>query len=200
LRVAGIADPTFEQTLAVRLVLDDGTELALGPVTIEAELGQRGPFSGELDFTISEERNVLLQVYNQSTRDGGITHLASVGVTLAPDGPINLVPSAPRSESLHIIQPALGDRISGGIVRVRGDGLASFEGTLVIEIYDEDGSLVGSEPLIVDAPEMGMPGTFDLEVAYAIGAEGVGRIVVVDPLPVFDGIGHIASVEVTLAP
>jgi hypothetical protein len=43
LHVAGAADPTFEQTLGIQVVLDDGQPLAIGPVYIEAEAGQR-PF------------------------------------------------------------------------------------------------------------------------------------------------------------
>ncbi|GAG15041.1 unnamed protein product, partial [marine sediment metagenome] len=69
-----------------------------------------------------------------------------------------------------------------------------------VEVYDSEGALVGMEPLIVDAPEMGQPGTFSVDVTYEVVWEGPGRIVVVDALPVFNGIGHIASVEVFLRP
>lgn len=200
LRVAGIADSTFEQHLVVRLVADDGTELALTPVIIQTEMGTRGPFEGELAFSVSGERNALLQVYSASARDGGITHLASVGVTLAPAGPAQITPAQPHLESIQIMAPQAGDTIAGGVVHVEGFGLASFEGTLVIEVYDEQGNLVSSVPTIVDAPDIGLPGTFSVDVAYSVTAEGAGRIVVVDPLPAFNGLGHIASVEVRLHP
>lgn len=198
--VAGQADPTFEQTLGVRLVLDDGTELAVGPAMIEAELGNRGPFEGQLTFSVSGERNALLQVYSSSARDGGITHLASVGVTLAPGGPQDIRTAEPHPEAIQITIPVAGANISGGMVLVEGTGLASFEGTLIAEVYDADGTLVGSEPLIVDAPDIGLPGSFSLTVPYTVSASGPGRVVVVDPLPAFDGLGHIASVEVNLEP
>lgn len=200
LTVSGQADPTFEQTLGVRLVLDDGTELAAGPAMIDAELGNRGPFLGQLTFSVSSERNALLQVYASSPRDGGITHLASVGVTLAPAGPPEIRAVDPHPEAIQITHPARGADITGGLVLVEGFGLASFEGTLLAEVYDAEGTLVGSEPLIVEAPDIGVPGSFSLTVAYSLGAVGPGRVVVVDPLPAFDGIGHIASVEVILAP
>ncbi len=199
-RVRGVADPTFEQTLLARVVLEDGTELALRPLTIQADLGQRGPFEVEVPFNVSRERTGLIQIFHRSARDGGILHLASVGVQLAPAGPVRIEPASVQSEAIRIAQPVTGDRIAGGTVSVEGVGLASFEGTLVVEIYDEVGSLVGSEPLIVAAPDMGRPGSFSAEVVYLVSVEGPGRIVVVDPLPIFDGVGHIASVEVTLAP
>ena len=200
LQVAGMADSTFEQHLLLRLVLDDGTEIAAGPVIIQSELGTRGPFEGELAFSVAGERNALLQVSSQSARDGGITHLASVGVTLAPTGPVQLQPAAPHFESLQITAPQPGETASGGVVHVEGIGRASFEGNLVIEVYDEQGNLIGSMPVLVDAPDMGLAGAFSADVPYTVAVAGFGRITVVDPLPAFDGIGHIASVEVRLLP
>jgi len=200
LRVAGIADTTFEQALVVRLVLDDGSLLALEPTTIQTEMGTRGPFEVDVPFELAGERSALLQVYSASARDGGLTHLSSVGVLLAHSGPADIRPAQARPEQLQILQPRLIDHISGGIAHVEGFGLASFEGTLLVQIYDVDGNQVGSQSIIVQAPEMGVPGPFVADVPYTVSAEGPGRVVVVDPLPVFDGVGHIASVEVILAP
>ncbi len=200
LRVAGIADSTFEQHLLIRLVLDDGTEIASSPVIIQTEFGTRGPFEGELAFTIAGERNALLQVLSSSPRDGGITHLASVGVTLAPTGPVQVLPAAPHPESIQITAPQPGDTATGGVVHVAGIGLASFEGTLLVEVYDEQGTLIGSQPVLVEALDIGLPGTFSVDVPYSVGVAGFGRIAVVDPLPAFDGLGHIASVELRLLP
>jgi hypothetical protein len=198
--VAGIADSTFEQHLLLRLVLDDGTELASGPVLIQTELGIRGPFAAELAFSVTTERNALLQVSSHSPRDGGIEHLASVGVTLLPAGPPQILPGSAHPESIQIAAPEDGATVSGGVVHVEGIGLASFEGTLVIEVYDEQGNLVGSAPVIVDAPDLGLPGSFSADVPYSVTAPGFGRISVVDPLPAFDGIGHVASLGVRLLP
>ena len=200
LRVAGMADSTFEQHLLLQLVLDDGTEITASPVIIQSELGTRGQFEGELAFSVAGERNALLQVLSSSPRDGGITHLASVGVTLAPTGPVQVQPAGPHFESLQITAPQAGDTASGGIVHVEGIGLASFEGNLVIEVYDEQGNLIGSMPVLVDAPDIGLPGPFRADVPYSLAAAGFGRISVVDPLPAFDGLGHLASVEVRLLP
>jgi hypothetical protein len=200
LRVAGFADPTFEQALGVRLVLDDGSVLAAQGVIIDAELGRRGPFEGEIDFEIDGERGALLQVFADSARDGGITHLSSVGVVLLEEGPPSLTMGEEHPELIVIERPGSGATVAGGTVHVQGVGLASFEGTLVVRVLDESGAEVGSKPLIVDAPEMGLPGTFSVEVPYSVADPGPGRVVVVDPLPVFDGLGHIASVEVALEP
>jgi hypothetical protein len=198
--VAGIADPTFEQTLIVRIVLDDGAEITIHPLTIAADIGQRGPFEGDIHFMVSGERNALLQVYDQSARDGGIIHLVSVGVTLADTGSDNVLSGASHPETIVIHQPELGDTVIGGVVHVEGFGLASFEQTLIVEVHDAEENVVGSLPIMVTAADWGIPGPFSADVPYAVVVEGPGRIVVIDPLPAFDGVGHISSVEVTLAP
>lgn len=200
LRVAGRADPTFEQNLVVRIVLDDGMVLNQVPNTIGADLGERGPYEVEVPFEIQGELNALIQVYDISARDGGIIHLNSVGVTLIESGEVDIITVPPEPEAIIINQPGFGERISGGVVHVEGIGIASFEGTLVVEVHDIEGNVVGMQPLIVSAPEMGQPGPFSVDVSYEVGEEMPGRIVVIDPLPVFDGIGHIASVEVILSP
>jgi hypothetical protein len=149
---------------------------------------------------VSGERNAQIQIYDQSARDGGIVHLASVGVTLVSEGPQEIVFVEPHPEAIVIEEPEFGATIHGGVAHVEGFGLASFEGTLVIEVHDAEGNVVGSQPIIVNAPDWGFPGPFSADVPYEVAVEGPGRIVVIDPLPIFDGLGHISSVEITLAP
>jgi hypothetical protein len=200
LRILGMADSVFEQNLSTRLVLDDGTTIAEGFVTIQSPLGQRGAFEGELEFSIDQKRNASIQVFSQSARDGGTTHLSSVGVTIAPDGPAQILAQAPMPESIQIFEPVAGSAFSSGSAIVSGFGIASFEGTLIVEVIDVDGTLLAQQPLIVNAPDMGLPGVFQIELEFAVDQEGPGRVVVTDPLPVFNGIGHVVSVEVLLIP
>ena len=200
IRVSGMADSTFEQALAVRLVLDDGSELNVVPAQIAAELGERGPFEAEVPFTIGEERQAFIQVFVTSARDGGITHLAAVGVSIAPSGLENIVAVEPHPERIVILEPALGATVSGGLVHVRGFGWASFEQNLVIEVYEEMGNLTGRQAVTVQSPEMGQPGPFSADVPYNIQTAGAGRVVVRDPSPAFDGDVHLSSVEVRPEP
>lgn len=200
LRIAGLADPTFEQTLVVNILLADGSLLAGGPVTIQADLGQRGPFSLDLPFSVGSDQPAFIQVYDVSARDGGLIHLAQVKVRLSPSGPASINPGLPHPEQIIIEQPANGDTIRGGLVLVSGFGLASFEQTLVIEVYDANGLLIGQEPIIVSAPEMGQPGPFSAQVSYSLSSGGPGRIVVRDPSVVFAGDNHLSSIEVRLEP
>lgn len=198
--VAGVADPAFEQTVVVRIFTIDGAVLALTPTTIQADIGNRGPFSVDVPFAVGADINGFIQVFVESARDGGITHLETVGVMLSAAGPANIVAGRAYPEQIFIESPTLREVVSGGTVRVRGFALASFEQTLVVEVYDQAGNLVGSKPIMTSAPDMGLPGPFDDVVTYTVGSSGAGRIVVRDPSVAYDGDYHISSVEVTLEP
>jgi hypothetical protein len=195
-----MADSTFEQNLVVHLLLDDGSQLAFAPTTIQSEMGQRGPFELELPFDVEGERQGFIQVYASSPRDGAITHLASVGVTLASSGSADIRPVTPYQERIVIYQPAVAQTISGGVAHVEGFALASFEQTLVVEVFDVNRKRVGMQPVIVQAPDLGIPGPFSVDVPYQGASAGPGRIVVRDPSPAFEGDYHLASVEVNQEP
>lgn len=200
IRVAGIADPTFEQTLVVRVLLDDGTQLTLVPTMIQADVGQRGPFEVEVPVDLNVQANIFIQVYAESARDGGITHLSSTGVIFSPDGPQNILTREPHPEQIAIFAPQISETIRGGVTHVEGFALATFEQTLLIEILDDDGNVVGSEAVIVQAPDLGQPGPYRADIAYTVTEPGPGRVVVRDPSPAFGGDTHLNSVEITLEP
>ena len=200
IRVAGVADPTFEQNLVVRVVLDDGTEVTQVPTTIQSDVGQRGTFEVEVPVNLDTQRNIFIQVYASSARDGGITHLASTGVIFSPAGPEDILTQPPQPEQITIFQPQTGGMVSGGVAHVEGFALATFEQTLLIEILDAEGNVAGTQSVIVQAPDLGQPGPFSADVAYTVTQSGPGRVVVRDPSPAFGGDTHLSSVEITLEP
>lgn len=200
IHVAGLADPTFEQNLVARILSEAGTTLAMAATTIQAEAGQRGTFSIDLSLQPNQEGPVFLQVYASSPRDGGITHLASSTILLSPDGPVEIKPVDRRSEQIQILSPAPGQPLLGGKLTVEGYGWASFEQTLMVALFDEQGTLLASQPVTISSQELGQPGPFRAELAYSLTAPQAGRVVVRDPGAAFDGDVHLASVEVRLEP
>jgi hypothetical protein len=199
-RLSGEADATFEQTLAVRVFGMDGTQLASTSTTIAADPGQRGQFALDLPLDVSADTQVLVQVFSTSARDGGLTHLASVGAVVMPSGTPQIVPGVVHAEDIQILEPIAGQSVEGGMAHIEGFGIGTFENTLKAEVYDSGGNMVGSMPLIVSAPDMGQPGPFAVDIPYATGQAGPGRIVVRDQSPAFGGDVHLASVEINLAP
>ncbi len=199
-RVAGISDPSFEQHLAVRILLDDGSQVGFAATIIQAEVGERGPFEVVVPFTVTGERQGFIQVYTDAPLIPGITHLNSVGVILAEAGLVDIIPGGPHPERIYITHPTMAATVSGGVVRVEGIGLPSFEATLVISILNADGVTIAELPVMVAAPDLGLYGPFHADVPYVVGVSQPGRVVVRDISPAFGGDSHLASVEVTLAP
>jgi hypothetical protein len=119
---------------------------------------------------------------------------------LADSGATSINPRTPQPEQIIIDQPGLDTRLSGGVVHVEGYAWASFEQTLIVDVVDSRGEVVGSQVALVHSQEMGQPGPFRVDVAYNVTVRGAGRVVVRDPSPAFNGDVHIASVEVTLEP
>jgi hypothetical protein len=200
LHLSGIADPTFEQNLGIQIILVDGTVLTETFTTIQADVGERGPFSVDVPFDIAGEQQASIQVFSTSARDGGLTHLSSVFVTLADSGPVIINPALDSTERIIIHEPGLSEVISGGVVHVEGFGLASFEQHLFIEVMNEAGMVIGSAPVTVNSPDPGVPGLFSADIPYTLTTAGPGRIVVHDPSPAFPGDVHLTSVEINLEP
>lgn len=200
LTLRGEADAVFEQTLVAQLVDPSGAVLVRQAVQIDAPAGERGPFEAVLPFTTEEDANALLQVYALSARDGGILHLASVGLTLTSGSPSEGARTGEGEEQLVITRPAAGRELTSGVVQVDGYGVASFEGTLLLSLLDGEGRVLAEAVLTVAAEEMGMAGPFQAELAFQVNDEQPGRIVLTDPLPVFNGLGHVTSIAVTLLP
>lgn len=95
--VSGFSDYYFESTLGLLLCGGGGsgaahdlcgTEdniLASGVAMIDVpEMGLPGPFSGELNFSVSEPTPGRFVVFASSPRDGGYLHVSSIPVLLVP--------------------------------------------------------------------------------------------------------------------
>ena len=106
--------------------------------------------------------------------------------------------ATPHPERIVIDSPEAGETVSGGSLVVTGRGLASFEQTLIVELLDEEGRMITSTPLTVDAPDLGQPGTFEATLTYEVSGSMPARVRVYDPSPAFGGEVHAASVEVML--
>jgi hypothetical protein len=199
-RVSGIADPTFEQNLVIQVINIDGEVLTIQPTQIQADIGERGPFESEISIEINETTQAWIQVYTTSARDGGITHLHSVAVFLAPEGPEQIRIVEPHQERIIIFSPSNNEELRNGSVTIEGFALASFEQHLLAEVMDSEGRVIGFAPITVQAPDLGRPGPFVVTLPYEAGTSGPGRIVVRDPSVAFPGDMHLSSVEIQFVP
>lgn len=210
--VQGQSRPTFEQNLVVAVYDEFGVLLALTPTTLESPAGSPGNFSTELAFTVASEQPGRISVYETSARDGGVVHLASIEVTLRPSGAAEVVPAEFHFESIQIQFPAANDELSGATLTVSGYSYGTFESNLGLMLCGEGGGgapndLCGTEDnklaagnAMIDAPNMGQPGSFSGELNYTVTGPVQARIVVFAASPRDGGLLHVSSIPVVLVP
>lgn len=210
--VEGIADSTFEQNLVLTLSDEDGDVLATQPTTIQTPLGERGPFSTLLAFSVPGGQAGRISVFSMSAMDGGLEHLASVEVRLLPSGEAQILGPGTLQESIRIDAPAMSAEISGGTLVVSGFSDYYFESNLGLALCGLGGSgspnpICGTEDNIlasgfalIEAPDIGQPGPFFGELHYSIAAPTMARLVVYAASPRDGGLLHAASAVVRLLP
>jgi hypothetical protein len=102
-------------------------------------------------------------------------------------------------EVIQITAPVPGAQVKSP-VQVTGVGGPAFEGTLVIEVYGEDGTLVGEGIATIQTEEMGGRGPFQAQVAFSVETDQQGRVSVFMTSPRDGRIEHLSSVNVFLVP
>jgi hypothetical protein len=211
-RVAGEADPTFEQNLVVQITDANGAVIATQPTTIQAAAPARGPFDVQVPFTVTAPGPGRISVFSTSARDGGLIHLASVEVSLLSAGTAAIVPGPEHPETHLILEPAPQAQMSGGTLHLSGYSAYVFESQLSLAVCGEGGSgapepvcgtadnVLATGTAAIAAPDVGQPGPFASLLAYHVSTTVAGRLAVYSRSPRDGGIVHLSSVPVSLAP
>jgi len=211
-RVAGFAEPTFEQNLVIQVTDEAGAVLNTTPTTIQADVGAAGPYAQDVTFAVTSEQPGRISVYHASARDGGLVHLASVEVTLLPSGAASVTPAASHSEIHAIDLPAHLAEVSGGVVHVEGFSEYVFEATLALALCGEGGSgapdlvcgtadnVIAAGIAMIASPDIGLAGPFSGDLAYAIAAPAQARLVVYSTSARDGGLTHLSSRPISLQP
>jgi hypothetical protein len=81
--VAGTAD-VFEATVSVRILDEDGVELATAFATATCGSGCRGRFRADVYFVTDRRQRGTIEVFESSAEDGSMLHVVSIPVVLVP--------------------------------------------------------------------------------------------------------------------
>ena len=124
----------------------------------------------------------LALVNATSQTPGGLSRVISIESPLAGQDVggalVNATSQTPGglSRVISIESPFAGQEGSGVLV-IRGKvSIAPFENNLVMRVYNENGNELLVSPVMVDAPDMGAPGTFN--VTLDLSAFSPGRILI----------------------
>jgi Immunoglobulin-like domain of bacterial spore germination len=138
--VSGEAN-TFEAALTVDVVDASGEGVCIREIMATSGSGTPGTWEGTLAFP--PEMNplrVTLRAYALSAKDGSMTDLVEVPITIATDRP-----------PIILTSPACGQVYeSGSLVIVTGTA-ALFEAALTVDVRDASGATVVSLPVVADA-------------------------------------------------
>lgn len=201
--ISGESDYVFEGSLAVEITALDAPEpVGRGFATLDvADIGQRGPFQGEVTFTAPADPTPgRISVFMVSARDGHIEHLASVPVMLLPAGSTpEITTAAAHPESIALHSPERLSQVTGGTLQVTGYAAPTFEQNLVIEVLDGEGAPAGETAAMITS-SIGEWGPFAAEVTYQVTAETHGAVCATDYSAADGQIVHRTCLNITLAP
>lgn len=211
--VSGQSRPTFEQNLVVAIYDEAGNQIAMQPTTIAAEMGNPGPFSVELNFSVAYEQPGRIAVMEHSAMDGGIVHLASVEVTLLPFGSAVVLPQPVAGENIDIQFPLPNSTLSGGSLTVTGYSQYYFESNLGLmlcgvgegggephAICGDSHNVLASSFATIASPDIGQPGPFSGMLTWSLSAATPGRIVLYAESMRDGGLLHLSSIPVLIQP
>jgi PBP1b-binding outer membrane lipoprotein LpoB len=210
--IMGEADPAFEQSLTARLISLDGGELGTSALTIQAETGQRGKFSGDISFDPKSNQDGLLQVFSRSAKDGSIVHLNSVMVKLVPttDQPED---TRLGTELIQITSAKTNQTDGKLVIEAEGKADGMFENSVSFELCGEGGTsketdfICGTKDNVlahgtakVNAADVGETGTFTIQANVANGQWRNGSLVVYSTSPASGEVDHATSAIIKNGP
>lgn len=196
--VAGVADPTFEQRLAILVRDQTGKVIGSAAAQIQAPIGQRGPFSAMVllpPYLPAQPGRVI--VYAISARDGGPVQLSSVEVQLNSDAPSNVAAPEPNQREAIVITAPQPGALLHGSAHVVAETM--YTENLVIEVRGPNNETLGRVMRTLENAE-GLPAPLIVDVPFRVLTDPPGRIVIYNLHPRDGKTIHLSSVEVNLQP
>ena len=143
--------------------------------------------AGRLQFTLRDD-------------NGRVKAISSVNLVLLSQGRTELNGYGDLRQNVVIRQPAEGTIIEGGTFLVSGAARTGDERSLVIELIDLDGKVVGSGLAALEQPLERNFYTYSTEIKYKVSEETPVRMVVRARGARIPGTAFLNSVELVLLP
>lgn len=129
--VTGVASSPFEQTVVVTVLDGSGAQIGLAPGIIVGELGERGPFTVTVPFSVSvNSQPGRIQVFTESPRDGAMEHLSSVTVRIQGldlDPLLGQLEAALAAKDIPALKGLMGPQFHFGLYRSEWGSLTPDE-------------------------------------------------------------------------
>ena len=200
-RVAGWGGPSYQGKIFIRLLGEQGQELARTTTYLLAIEGAAGLFVVTVPFSIPGVAEAgLIEVSFNTPTSNRLEHVSTRPVVFLSVGPPRVYTNLATAEKITIFTPREDRRVSGGLVTVGGAAQLDEDLPLRVEILDRTGQVIGSTEVPVLAPVLGELGTFEALVAYSVPYSQYGRIAVTELGSDPPSLRHYTSVRVYLEP
>lgn len=188
--VTGSSEGTQQDNIFVRLLDTDGN--VLHEIRAEATpTGTDNTFNWQANFEalgVEPGTRGMVFAYALSLADGRI--VASDTVSISYGTPTASTPFITITSPTPYSNPALGQ------ITVTGRAAGLFEGNVVVQAIDDNGSIIAQQPTIINAPDAGTGGEGPWEVTLNVDEIRRGRIVAFSTSPQDGSVTASAGVDV----
>ena len=194
--VSGVGSGLFEGNVVVQALDDGGNVLAEGATTIdspEAGTGGVGPWQIELNVEIEPGNSGSIRAFSTSPADGSVIAEDIVQVAYGEE--------AAAESFIKIGSPADGSVVDISVpITVEGAGGGLYEGSLVVQVLDQQENVLAEQAATIDSPDAGIGGTgsWRVELSVATDPGTTGRIRAFSTSPEGDDIVAKDSVQVQM--
>lgn len=194
--------PGADGMVWVELIGEDGRNLYQARLNFASYAGRSISIAPEIDFEILAPAELARLVV--STRDGygRIDALASTDLILIQMGDDVIYPAGYEREPYIIRAPYEGQVISGGVVQVSALVRPVNDNPLILELLDEQGTVIGSTSIELIYPTGDLSHTpFDVSIPYTVSQATQARLVLrQESTGRIPGTVALSSLELTLQP
>ncbi|HEX6306061.1 MAG TPA: Gmad2 immunoglobulin-like domain-containing protein [Anaerolineales bacterium] len=184
----------------IELLGEDGRVLMREIKIYNSPPGARVTMGMDISFEIAAAAELGRIQVSTVDENGRTSALATADIILLSVGEADYNPAGDNFETIVIQQPAPNALIQGGTMRVSGLARPRSERPLMIELHTNEGKIVGTRQVAVEASDAGQYGNFAIDVPYNISAPTQVRLMVWEPGDHIPGIVHLSSLEVLLSP
>lgn len=194
--------PGADGMVWVELIGEDGRSLYQTRLNFASYTGRSIGIAPEIEFEILAPAELARLVL--STRDdyGRINALTSTDLILIQMGDDIIYPSGYEREPYILRAPFESQVISGGVVQVNALVRPVNDNPLILELLDEQGTVIGSTSLELIYPTGDLSHTpFDVAISYTVSQATHARLVLrQESTGRIPGTVALSSIELTLEP
>ncbi len=186
--------------IRVELYAEDGRLMMRQILKYGSMLGSSFILNLDIPFEISvvaESARLVVSVDDAKNRPIALTSSDLILLTMG-DAQIN--PSEDNLASIIINQPAEAGTLTSGFMEVKGQVRAITDQPLLIEVYTDEGALVGTRQATVVTPPDGAYHPFEAIVPYTVSQSKGARLIVRQESNKIPGNVALSSVSLTLKP